>query len=45
MTVFLVQKLNWEYNDNWFEREGDEPVKAFESRDDALGDCRSGAGE
>jgi hypothetical protein len=36
VTVYLVQKLHWEYNDNWFEREGDEPVKAFESRDDAL---------
>ena len=35
MTVYLVQKLHWEYNDNWFEREGDEPVKAFESHEDA----------
>lgn len=36
MTVYIVQKLHWEYNDNWFEREGDEPVTAFQSRDDAL---------
>ena len=33
--VFVVQRLNWRYNDNWHELVDDEPVKAFLSWDDA----------
>lgn len=33
--VYVVQRLNWQYNDNWHDLVDDEPVKAFLSRDDA----------
>ena len=34
-TVWVVQKLDWHYNDNWYELAEDAPVKAFLSRADA----------
>lgn len=35
MTVYIVQKLHWEYQDFFYVLSDDEPLKAFESRDDA----------
>lgn len=31
--VYVVQRLTWQYNDNWHELVDDEPVKAFASRE------------
>ena len=35
MTVYIVQKLHWEYNDTFYIHIDDEPLKAFVSRQDA----------
>ncbi len=35
MTVYIVQELHWEWNDEAFVLERDTPIKAFESRRDA----------
>ena len=40
MTVYIVQKLHWEWNDEAFVLDNDTPIKAFESRDDAEVFCR-----
>ena len=29
MTVWIVQKLDWQYNDNFYKLEEDVPIKAF----------------
>jgi hypothetical protein len=39
MTVYIVQKLNWEWNDEAFVLSNDTPIKAFESRADAEALC------
>ena len=31
--VYIVQRLDWEYNDYYFDLKNDEPVKAFTYRD------------
>ncbi len=31
-TVYVVQQIRWEYSDEWFYRNGDEPIKAFTRR-------------
>lgn len=35
MTVYIVQELHWEWNDEAFVLERDTPLKAFESLQDA----------
>ena len=40
MTVYIVQTLHWEYNDEVFVLTDDAPVKAFESRLDAETFCQ-----
>ena len=35
MIVYLIQKLHWQYDDNFYELDNDSPVKVFVSRDDA----------
>lgn len=34
-TVYIVQRVEWGYDDNWFYPEGDTPIKAFRSREGA----------
>jgi hypothetical protein len=34
-TVFVVQRLHWEYQDNFFEVEDETPIKAFADSGDA----------
>lgn len=34
-TVFVVQQVYWEYNDEWFAPEYDTPLKAFTRREQA----------
>jgi len=31
--VYIVQEFQWEYNDEWFDLEGDTPIRAFVDRD------------
>ena len=40
MTVYIVQKLRWEWNDEAFVLNNDTPIKAFESREDAETYCQ-----
>lgn len=39
MTVYLIQKLDWRWNDEAFVLREDTPVKAFASRRDAEALC------
>lgn len=39
MTVYIVQELHWEYNDEGFDMTCDTPLKAFVSRADAEAFC------
>lgn len=39
MTVYIVQKLDWKWNDEAFLLRDDTPVKAFTSRQDAEALC------
>jgi hypothetical protein len=40
MTVYIVQQLDWEYNDTWWDMTDDTPVKAFASHSDAEAYCQ-----
>jgi hypothetical protein len=31
-TVYVVQRLTWQYNDNWYDLGNDEPLRAFRDR-------------
>jgi hypothetical protein len=35
MTVYIVQKRHWQFNDDYYILEDSSPVRAFESSDDA----------
>lgn len=35
MTVYLVQKRHWQFDDDYYVLEDCSPIRAFESRDDA----------
>ena len=39
-TVYIIQKIDWEFDDDWHNIEEDTPIKAFARRDDALAFCR-----
>jgi hypothetical protein len=38
--VYIVNRLHWEYNDAWYDVQGDSPVRAFRSRRDAEAECK-----
>jgi hypothetical protein len=38
-TVYLLNEIGWEYNDNYHDRHGEQPLEAYASREKAQAEC------
>lgn len=38
-TVYLLNEVGWEYNDNYYDRDGEKPIEAYSTREKAQKEC------